>query len=87
MEKDQVVQVFLITFASNLVVNYILSNNLFYFLITILMLFSSLYLGIVVENKYNIIYKISNITCNRINNIFEKDEVIQQKQCLHSDEE
>jgi len=87
MEKDQVVQVFLITFASNLVVNYILSNNLLYFLITILMLFSSLYLGIVVENKYNIIYKISNISWNRINNLFKKDEVIQQKQCLHSDEE
>jgi len=87
MEKDQVVQVFLITFASNLVVNYILSNNLFYFIITILMLFSSLYLGIVVENKYNIIYKISNISLNKINNLFKKDEVIQQKECLHSDEE
>jgi hypothetical protein len=83
MEKDQVVQVFLITFASNLVVNYILSNNLFYFLITILMFLSSLYLGIVVENKYNIIYKISNISWNRINNIFEKE--VTQKECVDSD--
>ena len=47
------------------------------------MLISSLYLGIVVENKYNIIYKISNITWNRINNIFEKD-VLQKEQSLNS---
>ncbi len=67
MENTQIINIFVITSLSNIIVNLILQNNVFYSVLVLLLSSATFALGVFCEFKFNIVKKIKNFNLKKIN--------------------
>lgn len=67
MENTQIINMFVITSLSNIIVNLILQNNVIHYLLVLLLSSATFALGVFCESKFNIVKKIKNFNLKKIN--------------------
>ena len=67
MDNSQIINIFAITSVSNILVNFMLQNNLIYSIFILILVSGSFVLGIVSENKLNLVRKLRNFNIKKIN--------------------
>ena len=67
MENIQIINIFVITSLSNIIVNLILQNNVIYSVLVLLLSSATFALGVFCESKFNIVKKIKNFNLKKIN--------------------
>ena len=67
MDNSQIINIFVITSISNIIVNLILQNNVIYSILVLLLSSTTFGLGVLCENKFNIVKKIKNFNLKKIN--------------------